>query len=273
MNLKREAAYAATSPRLYSKTKKLRMEDDDDLMVVEDDTQFVADNYTPESPSLISKIKIKTNKQAVPDFSASYLPKKDKATELAEMMENPYVEELRKELFRIPISDDLHLVALPREQNEVRIHLRRYIRENEASNEWEPSIAGVTLKLQGFVELLNFMDEIIAHMRRALIDDLRFPYKRHLGAHIFVSVSEQFPGANIRFFYVVPVTDEGEIPELKPTPKGIYIQLKEAMKLKEMMPLVINFLPEINIMKQCSKSHENEEAFTRCAFCCPLGTL
>jgi hypothetical protein len=134
-------------------------------------------------------------------------------------------------------------------------------------------LQGVTLELRGFLELDSALTDVVASIRKAFVDDLPSEFRIHIGRNVFINVSEQFPGANIRNYYALPVTEEGELPELRPSKKGVYLQLKELIKLREMMPLVYNYLPELCLMKRCPKTHSGQEEFARCSFCCPLGSF
>lgn len=93
-------------------------------------------------------------------------------------------------------------------------------------------------------------------------------YKLHLGAGIYLSVSEKFNGVNIRRYWI----PEGQDTPI-PTKNGIYLPMGQWKALVAKIDQLVNAHPELVVSQPCVFSHENQIGFIDCAECSPFGWI
>ena len=103
-------------------------------------------------------------------------------------------------------------------RGDLYVHIRDFI---EGNNRLYPSVGGVSLNLQQFLELVDMKNEIDSRVH-LLKNGVAVDSKFHLGALKMVSVSSKFNTVDIRSFYL-----PGDSSNLRATRRGISLTLEQ----------------------------------------------
>lgn len=142
-----------------------------------------------------------------------------------------------------------------------RIHIREYdIKSNETERIEYPTMKGICLTTGRLKVLLNKITEIDERLKRRYPPT---PYKTHLGAGIYVSVTE-FNCVDFRRHWI----PEGQI-EVIPTKRGITISPTQWKSLKEKLEEMLSTHPELATGEVCF--HQNQMDIFNCSECMPFG--
>jgi len=94
-------------------------------------------------------------------------------------------------------------------------------------------------------------------------------YKAHLGAGIYVSISENYPGVSLRRHWML----KGQ-QEVIPTKNGIYLPRKQWAALKIKLEELLAAYPELDHVTICANSHDgNQMGVLTCRECAPFSWL
>jgi len=93
-------------------------------------------------------------------------------------------------------------------------------------------------------------------------------YREHLGGNVYVSVSKQYPIVNIRHFWKPKDSDE-----IQPTRKGVTLKFEQYEKLKDVVQVMSDFIPELKHCLPCwmGSDHQNQLGANYCSECNPNG--
>jgi hypothetical protein len=91
-------------------------------------------------------------------------------------------------------------------------------------------------------------------------------YSIHLGGNVYCKVTDHGVCVDIRQYWSPPDTKS-----IVPTKKGITLQPTEYTKLKDIMSIIEDFVPELNAVVPCyaQSDHLNQLGYLRCVECNP----
>ncbi|CAC5422478.1 unnamed protein product [Mytilus coruscus] len=162
----------------------------------------------------------------------------------------------------IHLQDDTY-VSAKEFQGQMYIHIRNY--ENK-DGQRKPTKQGVGLTLSRWLILESKREETDKLFRQSLDGKLdKDEWILHLGGGIQITVSSKFPTVDFRQFWK---PDESE--KALPTKKGISLNRFKWERLCDVMDLIREFVPEIDLAHMCLKTHTDQLELESCKECNPF---
>ena len=136
-------------------------------------------------------------------------------------------------------------------KGELRVDLREWIDD-------KPTKKGISLTLMRWKNWVNYVE----HVDRALED--KEAYRGHLGGNVYCTSGEGSKCVDLRQYWKPEET-------VVPTKKGLCLRPLEYDVLKQLIPEIINTLPELNAVIPCylQSDHMNQEEALQCTECTP----
>jgi len=158
-------------------------------------------------------------------------------------------------------------------KGETFIHVREYEKIGDKEYPTKKGASFTPGRLRVLREKIATIDEMLRQqeINAAYNVTLGEPtlYKAHLGAGVYVSISENYPGVSLRRHWM----PEGQ-QEVIPTKNGIYLPRKQWTALKIKLEELLSAYPELDHAAICSNSHAgNQMEFLVCRECTPFGWL
>ncbi len=143
---------------------------------------------------------------------------------------------------------------------EWRGEIRIDIREWERKEKLIPTKKGSSLTMSRWKMLVDSFDSLDAALSE------KRDYQSHLGGNVYASVQANGTCINIRQYWLPPNKTE-----VVPTKKGICLRSSEYAKLKDVVCVIGDFVPELSSVVPCpySSDHQNQLGFLRCPECNP----
>ena len=136
-------------------------------------------------------------------------------------------------------------------KGELRVDLREWIDD-------KPTKKGISLTLMRWKNWDNYVE----HVDRALED--KKAYSCHVGGNVYCTIDEGSKCVDLRQYWKPEET-------VVPTKKGLCLRPREYDVLKQLIPEIINTLPELNAVIPCylQSDHMNQEGALQCTECTP----
>jgi hypothetical protein len=142
-------------------------------------------------------------------------------------------------------------------KDKIRIDVREWAFKN---GEQLPTKKGISLPLHRWkmlVDSLEFLDQALDEKR---------DYATHLGRNVYATVKASGICVDIRQHWLPPNQTE-----VVPTKKRITLRPSEYAKLKDVVSVIGDFVPELNSIAPCPyrSDHMNQLGFLSCSECNP----
>jgi len=152
------------------------------------------------------------------------------------------------------------------------IHIREYVRMGEREYPTKKGVCFTPGRLKVLQGKISEIDEALKQQEvnssyNVLLEGGSL-YKYHLGAGIYVSISEKFKGVDLRRYWL----PEGQH-AVVPTKNGIFIPTSQWTALKLKFNELFIALPELLNATECINSHDNQLGLLDCHECMPFGWI
>nr|WBW30870.1 PC4 [Argopecten irradians irradians] len=164
---------------------------------------------------------------------------------------------------KIHIGKEVYVVA-NMFRGETLIHVRTYGKREDGST--YPTKKGIALNITRWKRLEDRCSKDIDGAIEKVKKGEHVHMKFHLGGNIYASINSGYACVNIRRWYM-PKDEDGD---LVPTRQGIALNFEQWDKLKDSMLLLPEFIgDELDDVRLCEDSHQNQMGMTDCFDCNP----
>ena len=153
------------------------------------------------------------------------------------------------------------------------IHIREFVSKEGREYSTKKGVCLTPGRLRALRERVARIDNLLTQLEAgtAYIAPVKRGdplFKEHLGGTIFATVSERYPGVNLRRYFQPPAQNIQTLP----TKNGIYLPLAQWSSLKAKLDELYAEHPELSSAVECHMTHGGDQTeFFGCRECTPFG--